>query len=54
MIKENKILFEELLKKREQLSKQNKKKQKVSGNDVQLIDVIENFNEYKEYKDTLK
>ena len=53
MIKENKI-FEELLKKREDLSKQNKNIKKASGDDTQLIDIIENFNEYEEYKESLK
>ena len=54
MIKENKILFKELLKKREQLSKQNENIRKVSGDDTQLIDIVENFNEYEEYKESLK
>ena len=53
MIKENKI-FEELLRKREDLSKQNKNIKKVSGDDTQLIDIIENFNKYEEYKESLK
>ena len=51
-MKEDKsIKFANLLKKRKQLSNANKKNTKtVSANDPQLMDVINKFNESKEYK----
>ena len=51
-MKNNKdIKFIDLIKKRRELSKDNKKNIKnVSSNDPQLIDMIDNFNEGKEYK----
>ena len=51
-IKPNKnIKFIDLIKRRRELSKDNKKNIKnVSSKDPQLIDVIDNFNEGKEYK----
>lgn len=51
-MKNNKdIKFTDLIKKRRELSKNNKKNIKnVSSKDPQLIDMIDNFNEGKEYK----
>lgn len=51
-MKNNKdIKFIDLIKKRRDLSKNNKKNIKnVSSKDPQLIDMIDNFNEGKEYK----
>lgn len=51
MEKEKKLKFAELLKKRMQLSSANKEKiHTISTDDPQLIDVLENFNESKDYK----
>lgn len=51
MNKEKGIKFENLLKRRKQLSEANKNNTKtVSSNDPQLVDVLKNFNELKEYK----
>lgn len=51
MKEEKSIKFADLLKKRKQLSEANKNNTKtVSSNDPQLIDVIKNFNEAREYK----
>lgn len=51
MEKEKKLKFAELLKKRMQLSSANKEKiHAISTDDPQLIDVLENFNESKDYK----
>lgn len=48
---EKNVKFANLLKKRKQLSEANKKNVKnVSSNDPQLMDVLKNFNESKEYK----
>ena len=45
------IKFIDLIKKRRELSKDNKKNIKnVSSKDPQLMDMIDNFNEGKEYK----
>ena len=51
-MKNNKdIKFIDLIKRRRELSKDNKKNIKnVSSKDPQLIDMIDNFNEGKEYK----
>ena len=51
-MKNNKdIKFIDLIKKRRELSKNNKKNIKnVSSKDPQLIDMIDNFNDGKEYK----
>ena len=51
-MKNNKdIKFIDIIKKRRELSKNNKKNIKnVSSKDPQLIDMIDNFNEGKEYK----
>lgn len=51
-MKNNKdIKFIDLIKKRRELSKNNKKNIKnVSSKDPQLIDMVDNFNEGKEYK----
>ena len=50
-ILEKKLKFAELLKKRMQLSSANKEKiHTISTDDPQLIDVLENFNESKNYK----
>lgn len=51
MEKEKKLKFAELLKKRMQLSSANKEKiHTISTDDPQLIDVLEKFNESKDYK----
>lgn len=50
MEKEKKLKFAELLEKRKKLSNANKEKiHTISTNDPQLIDVLKNFNESKEY-----
>ena len=48
---EKSMKFANLLKKRKKISEANKKNTKtISSNDSQLIDIIKNFNESKEYK----
>ena len=50
MKNDNNIRFAELLEKREKLSRENKEKiNKVFGDDSQLKDIINNFNESYEY-----
>ncbi len=50
MKNDNNIMFNELLKKREKLSKENKEKiNKVFGDASQLKDIIDNFNESYKY-----
>lgn len=51
MKEEKNIKFADLLKKRKELSEANKKNIKtISSEDPQLMDVLKNFNESKEYK----
>lgn len=51
MKEEKSIKFADLLKRRKQLSEANKNNAKaISSKDPQLIDIIKNFNEAKEYK----
>ena len=51
MEKNDSIKFANLLKKRKQLAKSNKKNTKnISLKDPQLMDVLKNFNESKEYE----
>lgn len=51
MKNEQELKFDNILKEREKLSKMNNKKNTVSKDDAQLIDLLENFNETDEYKE---
>lgn len=55
MKKDNKFKFAKLLEKRHELSKKNKKRVSVvSSNDPQLMDILNNFNEVRDYKSVYK
>lgn len=55
MKKDNKLKFAKLLEKRRELSKKNQKRiSNVSSNDPQLVDILNNFNEGKDYKSVYK
>lgn len=47
---EKKVKFAELLEKRKKLSKAKKEKVVIAAEDSQLLDVLKNFNESKNYK----
>lgn len=54
MKEEKNIKFAELLKKRSLLSEAKKKNTKIiSSSDPQLMDILKNFNESKDYKSSL-